>query len=205
MEKLNSVAVALKERGFEAVVCKSRNEAVAVLLKEAEDSDSVGFGGSATIGELGIRELLAEKGKSILRHGDPNLTPEKKMEIMRSQQTADLFLMSANAITEDGRIVNIDGVGNRVAASIFGPKKVIFVIGRNKIVSGGIDAAIEKIKRDSSPRNCVRLNKKTPCAVTGECADCNSPDRICKVTVIFDRCPSLTKAVVILIDEDLGF
>ena len=116
-----------------------------------------------------------------------------------------MFLLSANAITEDGRIVNIDGNGNRVAASISGPKKVVYAIGRNKIVRGGIDAAIARIKEKACPPNCVRLGKRTPCAATGKCADCDSPDRICKVTAVFDRRPTGTPTAVYVVDADLGF
>ena len=100
---------------------------------------------------------------------------------------------------------NIDGRGNRVAASVSGPKKVVYVIGRNKIVEGGIDAAIARIKAKACPPNCVRLGKKTPCAVTGKCADCDSPDRICKVTAIFDRRPTGTPTAVYVVDADLGY
>ena len=103
------------------------------------------------------------------------------------------------------RKLDIDGRGNRVAASVSGPKKVVYVIGRNKIVEGGIDAAIARIKAKACPPNCVRLGKKTPCAVTGKCADCDSPDRICKVTVVMDRRPSQTDAYVLIVDEDLGY
>ena len=117
----------------------------------------------------------------------------------------DLFLLSANAITEDGRIVNIDGNGNRVAASVSGPGKVVYAIGRNKIVSGGIDAAIARIKEKACPPNCIRLGKKTPCAETGKCADCDSPDRICKVTAIFDRRPTGTPTTVYVVNADLGY
>ena len=124
---------------------------------------------------------------------------------MRHELTCDLFLTSANALTADGRLVNVDGNGNRVAASIFGPKRVVFVVGRNKIVDGGIDAAIDRIKREACPPNCRRLNKKTPCAATGVCADCSSPDRICSVTVVMDRRPSRTDVQVLLVDEDLGY
>ena len=117
----------------------------------------------------------------------------------------DLFLLSANAVTLDGRIVNIDGRGNRVAASIAGPKRVVYLIGRNKIVDGGIDAAIDRIKRFACAPNCRRLGKRTPCAETGVCADCDSPDRICKVTAVFDRKPTGVSVKVIVIDADLGY
>ncbi len=202
---LGEVAKALGKRDFTAVVCKNGAEAADYVMKEAADATSVGFGGSMTIGAIGLRERMAAAGKEILRHGDPKWSADEKMVVMRRELTSDLFLLSANALTRDGRIVNIDGNGNRVAASIFGPGKVIFVVGRNKIVDGGIDAALERIKREACPKNCVRLAKKTPCAATGICADCDSPDRICKVTVVLDRRPSRTPTHVVLVDEDLGF
>ena len=108
-------------------------------------------------------------------------------------------------LAEDGRLVNIDGNGNRVAASINGPRRVCYVVGRNKIVAGGVDDAIARIKRCACPPNCRRLGKKTPCAATGVCADCDSPDRICKVTVVFDRKPTGVACEVVLVDEDLGY
>jgi len=179
----------LRRRGFDAVFAKTREEAVALVMKEAEGAASVGWGGSESVKELGVREMLAEAGKEIRDH----------------ELVMDLFLLSANALTADGRIVNIDGRGNRVAASIAGPKRVVYVIGRNKIVEGGVDDAIARIKRCSCPANCRRLGKKTPCALTGVCADCDSPDRICKVTAIFDRCPTGVSALAIVVDADLGY
>lgn len=179
----------LRRRGFDAVFAKTREEAVALVMKEAEGAASVGWGGSESVKELGVREMLAEAGKEIRDH----------------ELVMDLFLLSANALTADGRIVNIDGRGNRVAASIAGPKRVVYVIGRNKIVEGGVDDAIARIKRCSCPANCRRLGKKTPCALTGVCADCDSPDRICKVTAIFDRKPTGVSALAIVVDADLGY
>lgn len=179
----------LKKRGFEAVFVKTPEEATAIIMKEAESAKSVGWGGSESVKALGVREMLAEAGKEIRDH----------------ELVMDLFLLSANALTADGRIVNIDGRGNRVAASIAGPGRVIYVIGRNKIVDGGVDDAIARIKRCACPPNCRRLGKKTPCALTGVCADCDSPDRICKVTAIFDRKPTGISALAIVVDADLGY
>ena len=204
-EQLEKVAEALRKRGFTAVCCATGAEARDYVMKEAETARSVGFGGSVTVKSLGLVEAMAAAGKEILRHGDPKWGPAEKMDVMRRELTCDLFLTSVNALTADGRLVNIDGNGNRVAASIFGPRRVAFVVGRNKIVDGGIDAAIDRIKREACPPNCRRLNKKTPCAATGICADCSSPDRICKVTVVMDRRPSQTDAYVLLVDEDLGY
>lgn len=179
----------LRKRGFEAVYAKTAAEAAALVMREAESAKSVGWGGSETIRELGVREQLAAAGKEIRDH----------------QLIMDLFLLSANAVTADGRIVNIDGNGNRVAASISGPKRVVYVIGRNKIVDGGLDAAIARVKKCACPPNCRRLGKKTPCAVTGVCADCDSPDRICKVMAVFDRKPTGVSALAIVVDADLGY
>ena len=179
----------LKKRGFEAEYAATREDAVSLALAEAVDAKSVGWGGSETVKELGLREAIADAGKEIRDH----------------QLEMDLFLLSANAVTLDGRIVNIDGRGNRVAASIAGPKRVVYLIGRNKIVDGGIDAAIDRIKRFACAPNCRRLGKRTPCAETGVCADCDSPDRICKVTAIFDRKPTGISAKVVVVDADLGY
>lgn len=186
---LNNTVEALKKRGFEAVAVSTGEEALALVMEEVSAAASVGWGGSETLKEIGVREALAAAGAKIVeRHCD-----------------ADLFLLSANALTADGRIVNIDGRGNRVAASIGGPRRVVYVIGRNKIVDGGIDAAVERIKREACGPNCRRLGKNTPCAATGECADCDSPDRICKVTAVFDRKPTGISAKVILVDGRFGY
>lgn len=180
---------ALKRRGYEAMAVADKAEALAAVLKAAEGAESVGWGGSETLKEIGARDQLMKSGKRICDH-----------ELMM-----DLFLLSANAMTEDGIIVNIDGTGNRVAASIYGPKRVVYVVGKNKLVAGGVMEAIARAKKCACPPNCRRLNRKTPCAELGLCADCDSPDRICKVTAIFDRAPSHTPTLVILVDEALGY
>lgn len=202
---MKDVIEALRKRGFAAEACANKTEALAKLRELIKDAQTIGFGGSVTLKELGAAEALAADGKQILRHGDPSLTPEQKKEVMRQQQICDAFLLSANALTRDGRIVNIDGNGNRVAASIYGPQQVIFVVGRNKIVDGGIDAALERIHHESCGKNCRRLNKKTPCAIDDVCRDCDSPDRICKVTVIMDRKPTTTPMTILLVNEPLGY
>lgn len=184
---------ALEARGYEAVVA-TRAEAVALARGLMAKAANVGWGGSETVKELGLRDLAAERG----------------LEVRDHRTDCDLFLLSANALTADGRIVNIDGTGNRVAASVFGPKRVVYFVGRNKLVDGGFEDAVERIKNCACPPNCRRLGKRTPCALNGRCADargagCDSPDRICKATVVFDRPPTHTPTTVVLIDEDLGY
>ena len=183
---------ALKKRGFEVETAATRQEALGLVMKEAESAQSVGWGGSESVKEIGARDALVKSGKEIRDH----------------QLVCDLFLLSANALTTDGRIVNIDGTGNRVAASICGPKRVVYVIGRNKIVDGGLDEAIARIRRCACPPNAKRLGKRTPCGLAGACVGgegCDSPDRMCKVTAIFDRKPTGISAKIILVDEDLGY
>ena len=189
MENLLKVAENLRARGFEAIAVSTKEDALKEVLMEAENAESVGWGGSETLKEIGAREALQNSGKTICDH----------------ELVMDLFLLSANALTLDGRIVNIDGRGNRIAASIAGPKRVVYVIGRNKLVDGGIDAAIDRIKRFAAAPNCVRLGKNTPCAKTQRCSSCDSSDRICKVTAIFDRKPTGIDAKVVLVNEDLGY
>ena len=203
-QKCRALLKALERRRFTARFCPAAKDAAEAVIEQARTAETVGFGGSLSVAELKVRERLAEQGKELLDHGRPDLTPEEKMVIMRRQLTCDLFLTGTNAVTQDGCLVNIDGNGNRVAAMIFGPKKVMIVVGRNKIVDGGIPDAYRRIKQLASPPNAMRLNKQTPCAKTGFCADCDSPDRICMATTVLERKPRLTDIVVLVVNEDLG-
>ncbi len=196
---------ALEKHEFTAVYCATAADAAAHILNAASEATSVGFGGSMSVQGLDIEATLAARGVEILNHGDPALPIEEKIAIMRRQQTCDLFVCGVNALTTSGEIVNIDGVGNRVAATLFGPRRTILVAGRNKIVHGDSADAIRRVKAESSPQNCVRLDKNTPCAKTGICANCDVPDRICRITVILDRKPSRSDVIVLVVNEDMGF
>jgi hypothetical protein len=149
-------------------------------------------------------ERLEAQGNVLLNHWKPGHTQEEVIQIRKAQMTCDLFLCSANAITMNGEVVNIDGVGNRVNASVFGPGKVIMVAGYNKIVED-VPEAIKRIKNVASPLNARRLNIDVPCAKIGKCVDCNSPNRICRAVVIHERRPTLTDILIILVGEELGF
>lgn len=203
-KKCRQLVENLTRKHFTAVYCATAQEAADYILKQAEGAANVGFGGSLSVADLKLTTRLAEQGKEILNHGFPDLTFEQRVAIMKRQQTCDLFLSGTNAVTLDGCLVNIDGNGNRVAAMIYGPSKVIVVAGRNKIVEGDLADAIRRIKDKSAPPNCLRLGKQTPCAVTGFCADCDSPQRICHVTTIIDSKPSQTDLHVLVVNEDMG-
>jgi hypothetical protein len=195
----------LARNGFDATYCTSPQEAFDRIIVESEDATSIGFGGSMTVVGLEIESRLRELGKDILNHGNPALSRDERLEIMRRQLTCDLFLSGTNALTLAGELVNIDATGNRVTAMVFGPRKVIVVAGRNKLVDGSVHDAIRRVKNRATPPNSKRLNFKTPCASTGFCSDCDSPDRLCRVTTIIDRKPRFTDVLVLVVNADLGF
>ena len=198
------VAEALRRNDFDAVYCKSAAEAAEEVLRLVPENGTVGLGGSWTVKELGVVEKLKARGNIILDHGAPGLENDERVRIRRAQFTADAFLTGSNAVTMDGRLVNTDGSGNRVAAMIFGPGKVIVVAGVNKIVRD-VEEAEERIRKTAAPINNKRLNLPNPCVKTGECMDCQGPTRICNVTTILHKRPKLTEMHVILVGEELGF
>ncbi|MBW4055224.1 MAG: lactate utilization protein [Proteobacteria bacterium] len=203
-QKCRKAVESLERNGFTARYCATPQTAAEYITAGAADSVSIGFGGSMTIASLGVEQLLREQGKEILNHSNPSLSRDEKLEVMRRQLTCDLFLCGSNAVTLSGELVNIDGIGNRVASMLFGPRKVIVVAGRNKLVDGSIQDAITRIKNWATPPNARRLTYNTPCASTGFCSNCNSPERICRVTTVIDRKPRLTDLHVLVVNADLG-
>jgi hypothetical protein len=203
-ERIKNAIDKLVAHDFKAVYVKDKKEAVDEILKHVGSKQRVGVGGSITIRNLGIIEQLEALGHTIYDHWKPDLPKEKALEARRAQMTSDVFLGSINAITLRGELINIDGIGNRVNATVFGPGKVILVAGYNKIVED-VQEGIKRIKDVAAPINAKRLNIDVPCAKVGKCVDCNSPNRICRVVVIHERRPSLTDILIILVGEELGF
>ncbi len=203
-EQARRVVDKLMAHDFGALYVKTKEEAVQEILKSVKPHQKIGVGGSVTIRQLGILEELEKQGYTLYDHWKPGIPKEESLEIRKSQMLSDLFLSSVNAITLHGELINIDGIGNRVNSMVFGPKKVILVVGYNKIVED-VQEGIKRIKNVASPLNARRLNVDVPCAQIGRCVDCNSPHRICRVIVIHERRPSLTEILVILVGEELGF
>lgn len=195
---------ALKKHGFDAFLCESRKEVVDRILEIAADCQSVGIGGTHTVRALGIVPLLEAAGKTLYDHWQFKPGTPEELQCRRDQMRADLFLSSVNALTMTGEIVNREGCGNRTNSMTFGPPKVVLVVGRNKIVPD-LDAAIARIEEKAAPIRARSLHRKTPCVATGICMDCDSPERICRITSIIHRRPMLTDITVILLDEDLGY
>lgn len=203
-ERAKRAVEKLEAHGFKAVYTGNKEGAVAEIWKHITPKDKVGVGGSVTIRELGILEQLETKGNTLYNHWKPGLSKEDSLAIRKSQMTCDVFLSSINAITLNGELVNIDGIGNRVNPTTFGPAKVVLVAGHNKIVED-IQEAIKRVKNVAAPKNAKRLNIDVPCAKLGRCVDCNSPNRICRVVMIHERKPSLTDMLIIIVGEELGY
>ncbi|MCS7116784.1 MAG: lactate utilization protein [Nitrososphaerota archaeon] len=196
----------LTKNGFNVLYVPKKEDALKKILEMVPIDAKVGVGGSLTIREMGLIEALKNRGNIVLDTWQPNLPKKDELEMRRNHLTSDVFISSTNALTIDGKLVNIDGVGNRVAAMIFGPKKVIVVAGINKIVKD-VNEGIKRIRDLAAPLNAKRSNRKTPCALTGFCDEenCEPPDRICKVITIIERKPTETDTTLILVGEPLGY
>ena len=193
----------LEKRQMEGFYCADKEAAVIKVKELIGKGASVGFGGSMTLNETGIMDLI-KNGDYDLIDRDKAFTKEEQKAVYGRMINADYFLMSTNAITLDGELVNIDGRGNRLAFLVFGPENVIVVTGMNKVVSD-VESGYKRVKDIASPPNTVRLNKKTPCASTGRCGDCFSSDCICSQTVITRRSSVPGRIKVILVGEELGY
>lgn len=193
----------LEKRGMKGYYCPDRASACEKALSLLEDSSSVSWGGSVTLEECGILTALRQSGLALVDR-DSAKTLEERQRLTREAFFADSYFMSANAITLDGQLVNIDGNGNRVAALCFGPRRVFLIVGMNK-VAANVPEAISRVHVAAAPPNAQRLELDTPCCHTGVCSNCLSQDCICAQTVItrFSRTPG--RICVILVGESLGY
>jgi L-lactate utilization protein LutB len=194
---------ALKKNNFEAFYVPDSKAALEEVMSRIPDGASVGIGGSITLTQLGLQEALAKREVQFIWPQQQAKSDEERLELFRKCFSTDVFLSSTNAVTEDGRLYNVDATGNRVGAMFIGPKKTIIICGVNKIVKDLV-AAEKRVREWVAPQNAKRLNRKTPCVETGLCADCNSPDRICNIYVSLAKKPVRTEVVVILVGENLG-
>lgn len=194
----------LEKNNMNGYFVQTNEEAVKIVRELTNEGDMVAVGGSMTLSETGTLDLLRNGDYNFLDRYEAGLTQEQIKEIYRKSFFADVFLSSSNALTEDGELYNVDGRGNRVAAMIYGPDKVIVVVGINKIVKD-LDDAIKRNRELAAPANTKRLNKNTPCAKVGYCMDCNSKDRICNDYVVIRRQSELGRIHVIIINKELGY
>ncbi|MEW6616675.1 MAG: lactate utilization protein [Thermodesulfobacteriota bacterium] len=203
-QRAKKAVEALKKNAFEAQYVDDEETARVEILKLIPKEAKVGVGGSMTMRQIGVLDVLEEKGNVIYDHWKPGLSPEDVLKIRKAHLTCDVFLTSANAVTMEGMLVSTDGAGNRVGAMMFGPGKVIIVAGANKIVND-LHSAFRRIKEVATPQVVKDMGLEIPCAVTGFCSDCNSPMRACRATVILERKPFFSDIHVLIVGKDLGF
>ncbi len=201
-EKLLKTAAALKKRGFDAYVCENTEAALEMALSLLKEGESITWGGSKTIRDMGLTELVKTKSFSVFDRDE--LPREERAAFAKEHYFSDWYFTSSNAVTEDGELLNLDGIGNRVASMIWGPKNVLVVAGINKIVPSLSDA-YKRVREIAAPKNAQRFDINTPCKKTGKCADCLSPDTICAQMVHLRVSKPKGRIRVILIDEEYGY
>lgn len=200
---LNQAAQGMRQNGFEVVDVRTAAEARDWLLAHIEAGKSVGAGGSVSVRDTGVLPALEQKGCKVYTHWGAK--PEDTEAICRQSREADVYLCSANAVTRTGKLVLVDGRGNRVGAVCDGPAEVIFVVSHSKVVDGGINTAVARIKRTACPQNTRRLGIDTPCARTGNCGGDECENSICRLTLVVDRVPYGRKMTVVFVEEALGY
>ena len=206
--RLQEVQKRLVANNFAAFVVDTAAAATRMVIDDllpAGGARTVSYGGSMTLKTIGLHQFLnrGDCGYEVIRPDEPGIPAAEKLERRRRSLLADVYCSGVNAVTEAGHLVNLDMIGNRVAAITFGPKQVILLVGRNKIVPD-LEAAMRRIKDFAAPANAIRLDCKTPCVQTGRCADCRSPGRICNSWTITEKSYPKGRIKVVLINADLG-
>ncbi len=193
----------LEKRWIKGYYAENKEEALKIALELIPEGSSVGYGGSMTLDQIGLKDALDNEHYHLIRRElakTPEETREKYIEIYGS----DVYITSSNAITEDGILVNIDGNGNRLSAICYGPRKVVFIVGVNKIAKD-LDAAKLRARNTAAPINCARLSLDTPCQTAGSCVNCMNPKTICSQFLV-TRCNKLPDRMhVIVVNEELGY
>lgn len=194
---------ALKTRNMEAYYVGSKEEACKKALELIPEGSSISWGGSLSAQEIGLKDAVCQ-GNYVIYNRDTAKTPEEKRKVELQAYDCDFFLSSANAITEDGMIINIDGHANRVSCIAQGPRNVLMIVGMNKVAKN-VDAAMSRARNEAAPINAQRFNLNTPCCKTGACFDCKSPETICCQILITRFSKDAGRIKVILVNDALGF
>lgn len=215
-DKMETVITALAHNNMKGIYAETKQDVIAVVKKMLTPGCTITAGGSVSLKESGVWDLISDEKYNFLDRNRPGITPEQQQEIYRSAPGCDFFFCSSNAVTEKGELVNVDGLCNRVSSICFGPKNVVMIVGINKIVKD-VDEGLLRIKRIVAPKNCVRLGLDTPCAKLGHCVSleksdspamtdgCASDRRICASYVVSARQRIKDRITVILCDEVLGY
>jgi len=206
-KRLTDLKAALESNNFEVFLANNKDEAYKIVIEDIMpplNARTISWGGSMTFKATGLyKDLKTKSNLEVLDTFDKKIPQNEKNELRRQALLVDLFITGTNAVTETGQLVNLDMIGNRIGALTFGPKWVIIMIGRNKIVTD-LDEAMFRMKNYVAPANSMRLDKKTPCVKTSYCEECKSPDRICNTWTITEKSFPKGRVKVVLINEDLG-
>ena len=206
--RLEALKEALIANNFEAYVCGDKNEAKDLVLNTllpALQPASISWGGSMTFTASGLYDALKDRQDiEVIDPFDKSISADEMLDRRRRSLLVDLFISGTNAVTESGQLVNLDMIGNRIGGITFGPKNVVILTGRNKLVSD-LDEAFYRIKNYAAPVNVMRLGKNTPCRKTSICAECKSPDRICNTWTITEKSFPKGRIKVVVINEEAGF
>lgn len=204
VQKINRTIEGLEGNNMNGYYAKDINSLNEIIEEIINENDLISFGGSMTLFETGVLDFLRNGNYDLLDRYKEGLSSDDIKEMYRKSFYSDAYFVSTNAVTENGELYNVDGRGNRVAAMIYGPDKVIVIAGVNKIVKN-IDEAINRNKSISAPANTKRLNIKAPCKEVGYCVDCNSKNRICNKYTVIKRDFDENRMHVILLNENFGY
>ena len=193
----------LKKHNIDARFVPDKETALREALSLIPRGARVGMGGSQTVREIGLLDALRKGEYKLVDQYEEGISKEENMRRRVEGMRCEFFISGTNAVTEDGALVNIDGMGNRTSAITFGPSRVIIVVGRNKVVRD-VEAGLERAQKYVAPRNAKRFGVGTPCAESGECSDCSHPERICNIYSIVKRQWTPGRITVIIVDQDLG-
>ncbi|UCF70216.1 MAG: lactate utilization protein [candidate division WOR-3 bacterium] len=209
-ERIQKCIKRLDQNNIPALYAEDKKQAFEKVISMIPEGSVVGFGDSLTLRQIGLVDALSKGNYTFLNPWEPGTSVEENIEIKKRALTSDIFVTGTNALTLDGKIVNVDGQGNRTAAMLFGPNKVIIVVGINKIVDD-LEEALKRIRNIAAPANVKRhtdFDPMPPCGKTGECSDCTSPWRICNKTVIIEWQYNNDKykpiITVVIVGEELG-
>lgn len=203
-KRVDKVIDALEKNNMDGYFVNDEKEAIEKIKDICHEGETVAVGGSISLAEVGVLELLRNGKYNFLDRYEEGLSPEQIEDVFKKSFFADTFFTGSNAITEEGFLYNVDGKGNRVAAMLYGPKKVVVVVGINKIVSN-LEEAEARMQKIAAPANCVRLNKTNPCTVKRKCMNCSSKTRICNLYTVIKRQMTKGRISVIIVNKQLGY
>ena len=203
-ERIQRTMSALERNNMKAYYAESRDELFDIVRGLVKNDKLITAGGSVTLEESGVKQLLMTEFKGVYLDRSEGKTPEEVEDILHKAFVSDTFFASSNAVTEDGELYNVDGRGNRVSAMIYGPTQVVLIVGVNKIVRD-MEEAVCRVEQVAAPKNTRRLNSGTPCEITGSCAHCRSRGRICCSYVRMAQQRVKDRIKVIIVNERLGY